>query len=500
MTNPSTPQKVIIIGGGVAGSEAGTLLGQGADQPLDIVEIECDPDRKFGGWGFQGFPDDVKTNLALRKMYLSEEAEILKWASDLNNRKDWPARYKNITLDPDKVFPRVLVKEYVKWRRAQVNNDNVRYSSITDEAMRVDIDEQTKQVHVTLKNGEIISGDRLIMASGSIAVKIPRYLQHIADHAHVIKDPLTEDGHVARSSIPLGSKVLILGTGLTGEEQVNILYRAGHTDMTLLSRAGKQHYSYPELQANKPLSLEDRPYFMLAETPEEFERGLKAFYAHYTEQGHCAEDIIAAIRPHWEGLRGELGGCQKAVTRLKEFQRLLATHSIGTSFEVAARTKSATDKGYLSLRKGYIKDIVDRDGRLFVDISEDNIAPPKTVVFDYIINAIGRTIIRHPIWQSLLKEGLANKHASIGIQVSEHGQMMDAKGRFSDLVYVVGMPRAGDHTFRHGFLGNTAFNVPQVRSHVTGTVTALLAGLAPQSLSLKLNRPQAPAGFDAYEM
>ncbi len=485
MSNNS--RKIIIVGGGVAGSEMGTLLGQRAKEPVEIIEIECDSERKFGGWGFQSFPESERTNLALRKMYLNEEdqTEILKWASDPANRENWPERYKDIKLDPNKIFPRVLVREYVKWRRSQVENDNVQYTHVTAEAMHVDIDKEKNEVYVTLDNGDVITGDRLVMASGSIAVKIPRYLQDVVGHDHVIPDPLTRAGDEARANIPLGSKVLILGTGLTGEEQVNVLSRLGHTDLTLLSREGKQHYSYPELQINKPLSLEERPNFLVAETPEEFQTGLKEFYTHYLNQGHSSEDILAAIRPHWEGIRAELGGCVKAVERLNQFKRDLAVNSIGTSFEVAAGTQAAVDNGHLLLKKGYIRNIAENDGKLLVDISEDGEAAPETIAFDYIINAIGRTIIRHPIWEDLLKDGHANKHASIGVQVSEHGQMMDAKGEYSDLVYVVGMARAGDHTFRHGFLGNTAFNVPQVRAHCGKTANAILQGLSAPAASLK---------------
>ena len=33
--------KIIIVGGGVAGSEAGTYLGHQAKHPLDIIEIDA---------------------------------------------------------------------------------------------------------------------------------------------------------------------------------------------------------------------------------------------------------------------------------------------------------------------------------------------------------------------------------------------------------------------------------------------------------------------------
>ena len=486
MAYPNKSQKIIIVGGGVAGSEVGTLLGQRTKQHVEIISIEASPARQFGGWGFQSFPETENTNLALRKMYLSgDKEEILDWASNPNNRATWPEKYKDIKLNPDKIFPRALVREYVKWRRDQVKSNYVSYTSIAGEAMRVDIDKQKQKVRVTLKSGEVITGDRLVLASGSIAVKIPDYLQAFENHDHVIADPLIIEGHEARARIPLGSKVLILGTGLTGSEQAKILLDAGHEDLTLFSREGKLHYHYPLLQENKPLFLAERPGFLIAETAEEFEAGFIELYRQYRKKGHSPEDILASIRPHWDRVRGELGGCLKAIEKLTPHKRLLAVNSIGLSAEVSAILENAIEKGYLSQKKGEIKNVSEKDGKFLVDLGGDNRTEPETITVDYIINGIGRTIVRHPLWENLLRDGHANKHASIGVQVSERGQMMDANGAYSNLVYVVGMARAGDHAYRHGFLGNTAFNVPQIRFHCGGTVDAILESLPNPELEYK---------------
>ena len=57
--------RIVIVGSGIAGSEAGTYLGYRAKQPLEVIEIECEPNRRFGGWGFQRFPITQTTNLAV---------------------------------------------------------------------------------------------------------------------------------------------------------------------------------------------------------------------------------------------------------------------------------------------------------------------------------------------------------------------------------------------------------------------------------------------------
>lgn len=475
--------KIIIVGSGVAGAEAGTYLGHIARSPLEIIEIECEPMRRFGGWGFQRFPQAETTNLALRKMYLGRDPEeILSWVADPRVRATWPPELRDLSTAPDAPIPRCLIQRYVTWRREQVDNPLVTYRAITGEAMRVHLGED--RVSVELRDGERVTGDRLIMASGSIAVKVPPFLEALRDHERVIIDPLTLEGHQHRAQLPLDARVLIVGTGLTGEEQANILYKRGHPHLTVLSRNGMRHYAYHEEQSNRPLILDAPPDFLHAETPEEFDEALADFYTHFLEKGHAREDILAAIRPFWDEIRAELGGCYSAAHTLRRFRRSLAVNSIGAPFAVAHNLKEAEAEGALTVLRGHVRDIQSEpDGTFLVRYDDGSDSDLLEIRVDVIINAVGRNIIRHPIWKTLLREGIAKKHAGIGVQVSETGQMISGTGEASDQIWVVGMARAGDHALRHGFLGNTAFNVPQVRAHLYDTLDAMLGNPCPHHLT-----------------
>lgn len=472
--------RIVIIGSGIAGSEAGTYLGYRARRPLEVIEIECEPARRFGGWGFQRFPLTQTTNLATRKMYLGEDPqEIFRWLEDPDQRAQWPDELQASSIHPDRPLPRALIQRYVMWRREQVDNDLVTYHSITGEAMRVHV--EGDRISVELRTGARIEADRLVMASGSIAVKIPAYLLALQDHDRVIIDPLTIEGHERREEIPTDARVLILGTGLTGEEQVNILYARGCNRLTMLSRQGHRHYTYRQDQNNIPLVLDEPPDFLRAETPEEFDDSLIDFYDHFLQRGHSQEDILAALRPHWDQMRAELGGCYSAADKLRRFRRSLAVNSIGSSFEVTQNLERAEEEGALTGMHGYIRSVTEEDGEFVVrHASAPDASEVEEARFDYIINAIGRNIIRHPIWETLLEEGIASKHAGIGVRVSHAGQLVDSEDNASDLIWVVGMARAGDHALRHGFLGNTAFNLPQVRSHLYETIDAMLDGPKPE--------------------
>ncbi|MDF1667770.1 MAG: FAD/NAD(P)-binding protein, partial [Planctomycetota bacterium] len=99
-----TAFKIIIVGSGVAGSEAGTFLAENTEVPVEIIEIESEPVRRFGGWGFQKFPGE-NTNLAMRKMYLGEDPDdIFQWAKTV-------AEYE---FHPDQTIPRAFMQDYVR--------------------------------------------------------------------------------------------------------------------------------------------------------------------------------------------------------------------------------------------------------------------------------------------------------------------------------------------------------------------------------------------------
>ena len=318
-------QKIIVIGAGIAGTEAATHLAQNSRIPIEITSVEVEPTRREGGWAFQSFPNTETTNLAARKMYLGRDPEeIFRFLNDTEARGNWPAEFRNLEFDPDKPIPRALMQHYARWRQARVENELADYKRVTGEAMRVLLNED-KTVTVQMRDGRELTANRVVMASGSIAVKVPEYMQHLRENPNFIVDPLTKDGHARRAEIPQDARVLILGTGLTGEEQCSVLLKSGHTNLTMLSRGGRRHFRYPEKQLNKELVLDQPPEFLMGETPEEISERWEEFLDHYGEQGYTNEDIFKAILPHWESMRKLMGGCERAMQRLFDARRMLAT-------------------------------------------------------------------------------------------------------------------------------------------------------------------------------
>lgn len=178
-------------------------------------------------------------------MYLGEDPEEIHY---------WTKNVESLHLNSDQPLPRYLMQKYVEWRRNNVNNILVSYESVIGEAIKV-IKNSEHSISVVLANNEIVQGNYLILASGSISVKIPKYLEHLNNHKKVIIDPYIKHDYERILDVPTHAKILVLGTGLTGEEQANILLKTGHTDITLLSRNGKRHFVYPLYQKNQNLIL-----------------------------------------------------------------------------------------------------------------------------------------------------------------------------------------------------------------------------------------------------
>jgi uncharacterized NAD(P)/FAD-binding protein YdhS len=350
----------------------------------------------------------------------------------------------------------------------------VEYQSIIDEAIKVDII-CDNTINVELKSGNVVNGHRLILASGSVSVKVPDYLRRIQDCDRIIVDPFIKTGYERIKNIPKNSRILVIGTGLTGEEQANILLKSDHNNITLISRNGKRHFMYPLDQKNRHLTLEKIPDCFTAKNSEEFDNKWNQFMTYYLEKGYTHEDIFSAIQKNWTEIKKNIVDVSE---KLFQWRRTLAVNSIGTSYEAAMFNNKAIKEGKLSIKKGHIKNVVQKNDILEVCLEDVNVICLEK--YDYIINAVGRNIIQHPLWTHLLNKGIAQKHKGIGVNVNQYGQLIDSNGKSLDMIYVVGMPRSGDHAITHGYLGNTAFNVPQIRAHLYDTAKHILHNCFPK--------------------
>ena len=164
-------------------------------------------------------------------------------------------------------------------------------------------------------------------------------------------------------------------------------------------------------------------------------------------KGYSHEDIFEAIKLSWKKIIENLNQIE-ITSKLFQFRRILAVNSIGVSHDSAKLNNEASDKGYFTVKHGCITNITLTNNDAFEVHYDDKIEQ-----YDYIINAIGRNIIQHPLWYNLFKDGLAQKHLIIGVNVNEHGQLIDKNG--TDLiVFMFWMARSGDSYAASSILGN----------------------------------------------
>ena len=91
------------------------------------------------------------------------------------------------------------------------------------------------------------------------------------------------------------------------------------------------------------------------------------------------------------------------------------------------------------------------------------------------------TKIASPLWRKLIDvhgSAIPHKKTGRGIEVGEYGELINAKGEVSSIVYAVGPMRQGDEIQRRGRLGGFVFSIGTIRNQAFITAVTVLRRLA----------------------
>jgi hypothetical protein len=108
-------------------------------------------------------------------------------------------------------------------------------------------------------------------------------------------------------------------------------------------------------------------------------------------------------------------------------------------------------------------------GRLVVTVTGQE--EKYTVEADLVVSNFGRESdyarVGQPLWRNLLQRGIAVPHERTGrgLEVDEHGTLLDADGQPVGPVSAVGVLREGDEIVRNGRTGAFAFNLAAIKNH-----------------------------------
>lgn len=406
---PSSPSRVIIIGGGYSGAMLAARLAE-KGQASALIERS----GVFGpGVAYSARLDDHRLNVRTERMGAV--------AGQLKGFQTWMERYHPDHADPSGFAPRRLYGLYVQERLAGVEAAHPGLiTRITGEAVALN------HTTVTLSDGRTIEGRAVVLATGNPA---PKTASNQAS-PRILANPWAKG---ALEQIGAQDDVIILGTGLT---MVDVILQLDHqawrgraygvSRRGQMPRAhGREHDAsafLPDEAFAGPLSLRLKAARKAAKT-EGWRSVMEAYRPITIELWRAASlaersRFIRHLRPWWDVHR----------------------HRIAP--DVAHRLNALKDEGRLIQSPGYVRAIRGDDASIEMDIKPRK-GELKTLKAQWLIDCTGpgHDATGQPLTRDLIEAGKARLDGlKLGLDLDETGHVLDAKGQANPALFVLGPP------------------------------------------------------------
>jgi len=442
MSNPSTPQRIVIVGGGLAGTlvavhllrraPSGTLISLGERGPLFGRGVASATDAcvhllNVPAGRMSAFPD--------------RPDHFVEWVRERTGRAGFPK-----TVNPDDFLPRCLYGDYIGYvltEARQQADPSVSFTARVGEV--VDIDELPAggAARVFFSDGTTLVADQVVLALGNLPGEYPvrsgRQVYRSRNYVHVPWAPGVIEG------IDPEAEVLIAGQGLSATDIVIQLAERGHRGrIGCLSRRGLR--PLPHRRAGTPyrdfLAGEPAPATIRA-----LVRRIREEVRTAAEAGGDWRDVIDAIRPHSARLWAALDWSERA-RFMRHVRPYWEVHRHRLAPEIAARLQALVDKGRLEFLAGRFRHLEETADGLRV------IWRPKGSDVDVerrvakLINCTGpRTDYskyQHPLFINLLARGLLDHDPlALGIAATPDGRVRRYRGGVIPWLHTLGAPLRG---------------------------------------------------------
>lgn len=511
----SPKNTVLVIGSGFVGTLTTIRLLHHAKEPMRIILLEKTEKQRSGGLAFgessTGWEHLLNIQAGRISAFREHPDDFLHWIREEANRSEWPKEWRKMNYHVSSAVPRKIYHRYIDDRLKQAENNaapGVVLCKINGEA--VDLIEKETTVIVTIEDqtdGVVkrkeFEADQVIIATGHIEFVLPPFAKAVEHDPHFARNQFSQKGQEVIQHLKIDETALIVGTGLSAFDAVLSLLAHGHQGPIILcSREGLLHFVYPENHLHEIFQVR-RPPFLEQEnlTVEKVKAGVLEEFDYQIdllkrERSDIAEVILSErILKAWEPYVVELVEClstEDVKQLLKIYMTLIVTSRIGTVPEIggviAERMKEREGElAQVSIVKGDIQKMTPTgDGQ---HISVRLLDTEKNEVICLEVGAgicsVGQesdyTRIASPLWRKLIDvhgSAIPHKKTGRGIEVGEHGELINAKGKSSRRVYAVGPMRQGDEIQRRGRLGGFVFSIGTVRNQAFITAVVVLRRLA----------------------
>lgn len=431
--------RVAIIGGGVSGTLLAVQLLRRSESALQVILIERS--GTFGRGVAYGTrcPDHLLNVPAARMSALPEQPDhFVRWLADRLEGFGLGER-----VAPGDYVPRHLFGDYVEAlleesRLAAVSG--VLVETVAGEA--IDIEEQSDQLIVRLKDERTIAADCVVLAIGNLPgeypiprslpfYQTPRYV-HVPWHGDALEGLADDD------------EVLLVGQGLTATDLMVQLARRGHRGMIhALSRHGiRPQIHRPDVVPRLLAGVEAVPPTVRAWT-----RRIISEIKTAGEQGIDWRAVIDGLRPHTQAIWQSFSWDERA--RFMRYVRpLWETHRHRIAPQTAAVVEQLVSENRLRFYAGRLQ-VLESDERgvqallrLRGSIRHVSLQVAK------VINCTGPrtdyTKYQHPLLVHLLARGLIDHDPlALGVNALPSGEVLRYRGQPIDRIFTLGAPMKG---------------------------------------------------------
>jgi len=301
------PRRIVVVGGGASGGLVALHLLRRAPSPVEVVVLE--PREALGGGIAYSTPTPWhRINVPARTMGAlpDEPGEFAAWAG----------------IDGNAFAPRGAWGAYLAHRIAEAaagSRAHLRHERTPAERL-VDRGPGAPPA-VRLRDGSILEGDAIVIATGNALPRVPAWLSALGMHQRVVLDAWAAN---ALDAVEDGERVAVVGTGHTAADVIGTVLRTRPaSSVVAISRHGelpRMHEDPPRVRPSTPVfSVEtflafrdplDQGRAAIAAHPEGWRQGLDSLRSLHQQLWLAMDEglrtAFLARRREWEVHRSRL--------------------------------------------------------------------------------------------------------------------------------------------------------------------------------------------------
>jgi uncharacterized NAD(P)/FAD-binding protein YdhS len=425
----SAIQTIAIVGGGYSGAMLSVELLRRAAGQVSILLIERNPVPGLGaayGTTFEGHLLNVRAeNMSA---YADRPDDFVNWA-----RQNYSSSVTADDFLPRKVYGQYIVAQL----REEVRFSGDQFRHVNDEA--VSLNQVNGMVQVGLASGKFAIADRVVLAFGHFPPADLRLPGKKADSAYFIANPWSR---FVLNGIGQTESVLLIGTGLTSVDVMMELRARGVAGtIHMLSRRALLP------QRHAPIKIVPCEEGDFSRAARGLLRTIRQRVSASVAQGGDWREVVDSLRPVTQKIwRGLPLVEQKRV--LRHLRTYWDVHRHRIAERVADDLSEQIREGTIQVHAGRITDYREVEGGVEIAYRERSSGEVKTFRVNRVINCTGPDgdfrRVSSPFLADIMAKGLArpDEH-SMGLDVTDDGAVIDARGVASDRVYALGPLRKG---------------------------------------------------------